>query len=1249
MPIIELLSDSEDEKTHTPIEPDDEIIDFKLTQTQNPLIHDLTDIDQESEPLITVSKQTIYKKSAEIEDVSIDSTKDTSSVASALLPKSSDQLPIMAAEDDIIAELRARPTPSRFIHLITQYDESSSKNKTAASPQYLGILSTILIYNLPDLYTQLSKNQLSNVYRIFTSLAGLSSISSQIKAYLQQFVPEEPEASGSSSNDSPSSFLIDPMRRQQAESSRSQIRKVNTTYTKVTENLQTSYQQICLLLNLLSGILLQQSSVVKLFGQAQNEPSALRCSATQKETVTYLAGSKIYSMAAQCVTVFKQHPLINLNEEDDDELTQDSTKKWTWMGSPEEYARFLGFSLKSVLMDAGSRSKDKLHDTSFLSDLVVKSLRIDELYRKNSILHTVLDPHNHKLTTLFSKYVLGQMKPLDIRNILASHIIPFIDKEYLSSSDFISEVEASDFINQEFAKEKIRDYAGLLLHLLHGAIDSEPGAASHKPADRRKQVLESVTAQIPELASLSCYSLALRRVLALTLSHCFVSNAERERERALFMELLATWGKALNVRHTPIVAQQAQTEFITLWALQIVDERRDQTKSGAPNDGKKFIRAVVVSSPAFMTGISNRLKASSLRPRVCGIAVGEVLTKISAESSKDVLDFGMDEMYGQDLDYFRKELVGFEDVIGNVEEWWKSLTQSSENAKPKHKKEESVQYHSEQVDKLSDQDEELEDEFSDDEFKPLGFEAEPIHESDYSDEDMDDPSLNVLDKEKRALRPPVYIKDLISYLSDSESYDKQKLALECATKLIQQKSSFGQELKFFSKDLAATLVNMRDNFDMKGFHQMREEAVSMLVASDYLNVAPFLASLLVTRDFSNLQRTVILGGLATGAQLLAKYGPAAAKQSGAQLFASKKMTPALHERFMQLDYMLYGSSPNLPEHDTLRDGEQYRLHSYNHLKAMTFDMQQELLGGTAERAKEQLIGDSKVLRVSSTLEKKRAAVATLGEEGFRQAMLAKGPQQNVYAKVAYKTFFMPLVTQWYRISRQPGSSFYKSSKQAARKLPGGNEYYGMFVARFLTTLAMLLYLAAPSSTELMEMSGALLEIVMEQRGVGLSAAAGGNNSQRRSKEDEAEELEEDRRFYDELSFREGIYTAILSIVQVSNEKDGGESLVTRWPRQVVEMKMWVEEMWTNYDQYENKGKGDASSFESVIDIESKRVRGLAANILFLLDEIVSKWQRRLITEVMSIENDGLSSGIEGVGGAFGNIKIGTTNKITILR
>lgn len=241
---------------------------------------------------------------------------------------------------------------------------------------------------------------------------------------------------------------------------------------------------------------------------------------------------------------------------------------------------------------------------------------------------------------------------------------------------------------------------------------------------------------------------------------------------------------------------------------------------------------------------------------------------------------------------------------------------------------------------------------------------------------------------------------------------------------------------------------------------------------------------------------------------------------------------------------------------------------------------------------------------------------------------------------------MPLVTQWYRISRQPHMDFTGANGQ--RRIPGHR-----ILRDFCVKISYHLGYAAISSCSY------FYRIGRHEWSFTRNCHGATKNwqwlKQKQGDGNKSDDLDEERVFYDELSFREGIYTAVLSIVQVNNELDGGESLISRWPREVVELKMWVEELWNNYDQYDyNRGdksnlSTDPNSLESVIDVESRRVRGLAANILFLLEEIVNKWQRRLITNVMSIENEGLERGMNGVGATLGGtLKVGTSSKIRII-
>lgn len=1128
MPIIEDISDLP------------EPIEFSGIQTLETSHNDLTkelDLDdKEEEYLLTeIQTKTTKPRTVVIEELPASPQEKTDRT------------------NDIVQELRQRPAPDRFVELIVQLE----KTPATATPEHLNVLATVLIINLPDLYSQLSHAQLAAVYRLFTSLSGIAHISTQIKTYLQQFLSED-EVQHTASGTSASAFLIDPAERgklKQAEITAADIRPAGTTYTKITETLQTRHQQITLLLGVLSGVLAQRHAVASLYARAATDSSSTRRAVALKEINAYVAGSRVFELAAQCATVFGRHPLI----------TGQEPQAWVWLADPAEYQRFLAFSLKAVLKQAATEIKV---GADIRSDFLLKALRlhgsspVSAAVHGNDFVKLLFDPHDRPAVDLLCTHILGPMRPPDLRSVFVSFVVPFLYKEYLCVPALLTQelaAASTDSADARFTKETVSACANFLIDMIRKTIESAP------TRDRQREILEAVTAGFPDLAVSAQYALGLRRVLVLAMSalHAQYGDASTPWPHARVLELLTEWGTNLYIRHAPAAAQQAQTELLVLWVLQLA-------RSKTPADAR-FVKEKILNSAPFLSAISNRLAANALRPRVLGMALAETFTALDKDGAAK-LSFGMDEIYGEDMDYFRKYLVGLRDDLSTVE--WPA---KSEPTKP------SAVVVAKPVAPIKIEEKEVESD-SDDEFTPLSFVQEPDPDSDLEDEDLDDPSLTVLDKDKRGLKPPAYIKDLLVYITATDSFHKQKLGLETAAGLIRRKAQYGQELKFYGRDLATALVGLRDSFEMRGFGRMREDALAALVAADAAGVAPHLAVLLVTGDYSLAQRALVLGSIVAGAQALAQ-----SSKIGVE-FASKRLpSAALHERFMEMDREVLGGKGS---------DDAY---SFAHLKAVTYEMQQELIGGAPARAQAQLVGAAQVLRVSGSLEKRR------------QGAPQRSSAPNVYSKIASRSFFMPLVAQWHRIA---GSAAMTDAQ---------GMYYGLFLAQFLRALGVLLYLAAPAAPQLAEMCGALVEIVMEQRARGLRGSSTGDG-------------EKTAALYEDLGVREGLYTAVLAVVQVANEQDGGETLVTRWPQQTVELKLWVEEMWARHEQHaapEGAGGG------ATVDEEGRRVRGLAANVLFLLEEIVSKWQRRLVGELLSVEHGGGSETlrVEKSGVAGGNVRI----------
>ncbi|VVT53581.1 uncharacterized protein SAPINGB_P003646 [Magnusiomyces paraingens] len=1161
-----------------------------------PIIQDISDIPEpddfkDSHTLDLRSDRILENQSDDESWLTAIQTKKISSTPVPL--PSAQQLPPTKSEaintDAILEELRLRPSIERFIELITIFEKQQNTSESTTSPQLASVLATVLNVNLPDLYTQLDPStELGPVLHLFDSLPGIASILAQIKTHLRAFLDDDSDTRNTTASitGSASSFLVDPGERNKHASAKvtdTDLRPTATKHTRVSDTLLAAFRQTSLLLDLLASMLEQPGAVACMYIRAIASSSSARRPAAFREVAAYIAGSRVYMLAAQCLTVFGRHPLIT-----GPELYAVS---WRWLCDPQAYQRFLVASLLDMLRNKNCEEA--------IPDFLLRGLRLHGSAggpQNTVLLSSFIDPHNHELTEDLALQAFATMKPLDVRTVFSSYIIPYIYRTYLCVPVVLEQDEDENSGGAE-ARNIVGACADLLVRLVCACISPLSG-----DIDKQRATLESITHNFPAMAMSPQYSLGLRRVLVIVLDTVYKKFDYGEWQYLQIEELLAEWGKNMNIRHASLVAQHAQSELLVLWTLNLA-------RGGYVEDAE-FIKSKILESAAYLNAITNRLSSNSVRPRVLGMAVAETFSRELDKKNDAPLSFGVDEVYGADLDYFRKYLVGLNDHLVKEGSWWEVLEKNHDHIQPK-KKRTAVETEDEGYPESNADEMELDDEDDNNdngEFAPLSFAPEQDLDSDLEEEDLDDPSLNVLDKDKRNTKPPVYIKDLVAYLDATESFAKQKLGLETAAKLIEQKARYGKELQFYSKELATALVGMRNNFDIKQFEEQRGSALATLVAADPSRVGPHLSVLLVTGDYSALQRTVVLSGLASGAEILANSKTGA---GNSPVFASRKLpSEALHKLFLEMDEVSLGGDPD----------EQKRLgaegYSGAHLKTLTYEMQQELLGGTTERAQEQLVGAARELRVSGSLEKQRkeGTVGKLRPSG----VLAR---TNVYAKTAARSFFLPLAGNWQRVSG--------SSSSSAR----GTPYFGMFLAQVLRTLAVLLYLAAPGSTELTEMSGVLLEIVMAQRARGLRGAVESGN--------------ENAQVYEDLAVREGLYTAILAIVQIAREQDGGEALVSRWPQEVVELKLWVEEMWENHEE----GVGGGSSIESAttlpasatglgaMDYEARRVRGLAASAVFMVDEIVEKWQRRLVGELVSPENSMKELRIERTGVLGGQVRI----------
>jgi len=404
----------------------------------------------------------------------------------------------------------------------------------------------------------------------------------------------------------------------------------------------------------------------------------------------------------------------------------------------------------------------------------------------------------------------------------------------------------------------------------------------------------------------------------------------------------------------------------------------------------------------------------------------------------------------------------------------------------------------------------LDDDDDDDDLVPY---AKP--DSDHEDDD-EDPTLVNRDKPK----PPVYIRDLIVGLRDTEDYDRHYMALATAATLIRRKSGFGKEVKDHIQELATILMNLNNNFEFEDFIQLREEALIAVLIADPAPVAQYYAKTAFEGDFSIQQRTSILAGMGLGARELAAFKDD--ERSEAPKFPSKELPDHLRR--------IYGESTPL-----LR---------------VAVRIQQTINEPMALKAADELAGPNalKVRTFSSRIAKEKTR---------------RRPAANELAKIVGESFFFPLTARWWTHARS-GERGNASSPFASPLL----------LPVYLRTLALILHAAGPWALALPQMTSEYWSILLAIRG----AALGGH----------------------EYSVLEAVLFGMLVLLEVNGEDK--ERIAREKSRELLETQEWGKSVL-----------GEISGG----DEEGERVRGLAASVVMRCQEVIERWQRLMVGDLIN--------------------------------
>lgn len=552
---------------------------------------------------------------------------------------------------------------------------------------------------------------------------------------------------------------------------------------------------------------------------------------------------------------------------------------------------------------------------------------------------------------------------------------------------------------------------------------------------------------------------------------------------------------------------------------------------------------MMAKSTHHVSGMSNRIGSSSPRARFLGIAVGTAISKM-VDKPELQLKFELDDEEAAEAAFYQR-LTEVNDKLGSIDDL---KIQEEKQAKPSGSKPKNAMPKSAPKPKPSITEvkgprivEVLSD--GEDEDADLIPYAKP--DSDPED-DTDDPT----EINRNKPTAPVYIRDLISGLRDTENYDRHALALSTAAPLIRRKANFGTEVVDHIEELASILVGLNDNFELEDFAENRQQALIALLLAKPSLVAQWLARTFFTGDYSLAQRTAILTTLGLGARELAGLKDDTTASSPSPSFPSQKLPPHLDA--------LYTTTSSLTK------------------KALT---------PLAAHAADTLSGPS-ILKI-------RTFSSRMAVEARR-----KKPTPNALAKIVAEDFFFPLTGRWWIAMRSSSSSTTLSSDFSS---PASLAEYTSSAAHattttttttphlaasaphllppFLHTLALLLHAAGPAALALPQMTRELWDVALAAR----RAADDGDTR---------------------------VLAALLSALVVLLETNEGaeERLATEHGRELLETLAWARGVFSGLPGG-GKGEGEKGG-------EDERVRALAAGVVVRCQEVVDRYQRRLVGSMM---------------------------------
>ncbi|TVY32662.1 DNA replication checkpoint protein, partial [Lachnellula subtilissima] len=492
-----------------------------------------------------------------------------------------------------------------------------------------------------------------------------------------------------------------------------------------------------------------------------------------------------------------------------------------WIADGSLYSSWLA---RNISYWAKCLPTDSANGWKCCSELLTKTFRLGYTEKTvNELLKSLLFQSQSDDTT-FTK-LLSSLPTFEQRNVLHA-LLQIISREHLSTT-ITSEADSSWWKSDA---KVVSGAAGLIKSLVNNE------------ESRKTQLLSWLTSSTGAGVG---EGIAIRRAVVAALAE---GKSDME---AVLEKSLQQLGDQLYIKHTPTMQQEVHTQVLLLAAGQV--HRKAPLRL-----------SMMMRSGAHLNVVTNRLGSSSPRARFLGMVVGEALSGLVDKGDKK-MDFKVDEMSTAEAKWY-KSLANVSDTIGSAD-----LLKSGVVAPPSFKnqprpskpvKKPAPFNGSSKIISIEEVDDDEEEEESDDD--GLVPYAKP-----YSDpEDSDEDATNIIRDKSTA---PVYIRNLITYLRDTDNYDRQKLGLQTAAPLIRRKANFGTEVSSHAEELAMLLVGIQDKYDMDDFQDMRLQGMIAILVALPLKMGQWFSKTFFDGDYSISQRASILTTLGLGAREIAGF------------------------------------------------------------------------------------------------------------------------------------------------------------------------------------------------------------------------------------------------------------------------------------------------------------------------------------------------------------------------------------------